>query len=133
MTASHWLRFPDSFTTLGANVFVGWADNFDNSATSFPDPAAMSFGIIDDLRVETAAAPPSTILLTGITLVGNNVEITFTGPAAKVAADFKLQSAGTVNGSYTDDNSATPSDVASGSFKFTTARNGDSRFYKIKL
>jgi len=121
----------NTFATLGPNVFVGWADNFDNNATSFPDPAAMSFGIIDDLRVETIPATP--IKITGIQVLGSNVEVTFTGPAAKVAADFRLQSAGTVNGSYTDDNSATPSDVASGSFKFTTARNGDSRFYKIKL
>jgi hypothetical protein len=122
---------PDSFAPLGPNVFVGWADNFNNSVTSFPNPAAMSFGIIDDLRVETIAATPITI--TGIQIVGGNVEVTFTGPAANVAADFKLQSAGTVNGTYTDDNSATPSNIGSGSFKFTTALSGSSSFYMIKL
>lgn len=122
---------PDSFTTLGPNVFVGWADNFNNSATSFPNPAAMSFGIIDDLRVETVAAAP--IRITGIQIVGGNVEVAFTGPAANVAADFKLQRAGTVNGPYNDDNTATPGNVGSGSFKFTTALSPGNNFYKIKL
>jgi hypothetical protein len=122
---------PDSYASLGPNVFVGWADNFNNSATSFPNPAAMSFGIIDDLRVETIPATPITI--TGIQILGGNVEVTFTGPAANVAADFKLQSAGTVNGTYADDNSATPSNLGSGSFKFTTALSPGNSFYKIKL
>lgn len=122
---------PDSYAPLGPNIFVGWADNFNNSATSFPNPAAMSFGIIDDLRVETIPGTPITI--TGIQIVGGNVEVTFTGPTANVAADFKLQSAGTVTGIYTDDNTATPSDLGSGVFKFTTALGGSSSFYKIKL
>jgi len=122
---------PDSFTTLGPNVFVGWADNFNNTATSFPNPAAMSFGIIDDLRVETIAAAP--IKITGIQIVGGNVEVTFTGPAANVATDFKLQSAGTANGGFTDDNAATLSTLGAGSFKAVTASSPGNRFYKIKL
>lgn len=122
---------PDTFTTLGPNVFVGWADNYNNSTTSFPNPAAMSFGIIDDLRVETIAAAP--IKITGIQLVGGNVEVTFTGPAANVATDFKLQSAVTVNGTYNDDNTATLSTLGAGSFKAVTATSPGNRFYKIKL
>lgn len=124
---------PDSYASLGPNVFVGWADNFANSATSFPNPAEMSFGIIDDFRVETIGAPPAEIHITGITIVGGNVEITFTGPAANAAGDFKLQSAATVNGIYTDDNAATLSAVGAGSFKAVTALSGASHFYKIKL
>ncbi len=125
---------PDSYAlAFGPNIFVGWADNFNNSATSFPNPAAMSFGIIDDLRVETAAAAPITIAITGIAIVGGTVEITFTGPVDKTAADFTLESAATVTGSYGADTGATPSDVGSGTFKFTTPVSGASQFYKIKL
>ncbi|HEX5219433.1 MAG TPA: Calx-beta domain-containing protein [Verrucomicrobiae bacterium] len=124
---------PDSFATLGPNVFVGWADNFNNSATSFPNPAAMSFGIIDDLRVETIGSAPIQIQITGIQIVGGNVEITFSGPTDKVATDFKLQSTATATGTFADDNAATLSDVGAGSFKATTALSGTSHFYKIKL
>jgi len=124
---------PDSYSPLGPNVFVGWVDNFINTATSFPNPAQMSFGIIDDLRIETVAAAPVTITITDIQIVGGNVEVTFTGPAANAAADFKLQSATTVDGTYTDDNSATLSDVGPGSFKATTAVGAGNRFFKIKL
>lgn len=124
---------PDNFAALGPNIFVGWADNFVNGATSSPNPAAMSFGIIDDLRVETVAAAPITITITGIQIVGGNVEVTFSGPTANVAADFKLQSATTVNGSYADDNSASLSDIGPGSFKATTAVGAGNTFFKIKL
>jgi hypothetical protein len=122
---------PDSFAALGPNVFVGWADNFVNGATSFPNPAAMSFGIIDDLRVETIAATPITI--TGIQIVGGNVEVTFTGPVGNVATNFKLQSSATVTGLFTDDNAATLTDLGPGLFKATTATSGSNHFYKIKL
>ena len=124
---------PDSFAPLGPNVFVGWADNFNNSATSFPNPAAMSFGIIDDLRVETVASAPIQIHITGIQIVGGNVEITFTGPSGNVATDFKLQHTASATGAFADDSTATLSNLGTGLFKATTALSGANHFYKIKL
>ncbi|MCO5052628.1 MAG: hypothetical protein M9920_10020 [Verrucomicrobiae bacterium] len=122
---------PDSSTTLGPNLFVGWADNFNNSATSYPNPAEMSFGIIDDLRVETIAAAPIEIHITGIALVGGNVEITFTAPADLSTSQLRLQGAVTVDGSYNTDNSANISQTGPGVFKATTTLSGASHFYRI--
>lgn len=118
---------PADSTPLGTNVFVGYQDLFPG-ASGVP---AMSFALIENFRVETIATAP--IVITGIQIVGANVEIAFTGPAENVAGDFKLQSATTVNGTYTDDNAAILSPVGPGSFKATTALSGASHFYKIKL
>lgn len=116
---------------LSTNVFVGYQDRF---AVTISDAPEMSFGLVDNLRVETfAAAPPAPISITSIKIVGGNVEITFTGPAAAAASAFKLTSAGTVNGNYDEDNSATLESVGAGSFKATTALNGLARFYQIKF
>ena len=114
---------------LSTNVFVGYQDKF--ASGSLSDKPELSFGLVDNLKVETFIS--AVIQVTSIQIVGANVEITFTGPAEKVAADFKLQSATTVTGTYNDDNSATPGNLGSGLFKFTTALSGGSSYYKIKL
>jgi len=71
-----------------------------------------------------------------INIVGGNAEVTFTGPATALPADFKLQSSISVASGYTDDNSANLTQLTAGpfqsSFKATTALSGDKRFYKIK-
>lgn len=118
---------------LSTNVFVGYQDRFSGSISDAPE---MSFGLVDNLRVETYVnAPPvdgTPISITSIKIIGGNVEITFTGPPAALPSAFKLASAGTVTGTYTDDNSATLESLGAGSFKATTALNGAARFYRIK-
>jgi len=114
---------------LSTNVFVGYQDKF--ASGSLSDVPEMSFGLVDNLKVERYVS--AALRITNIAIVGGNVEISFTGPAENVAADFKLQSATTVNGTYADDNGATPSNAGSGSFKFTTTLSPGSSFYKIKL
>lgn len=116
------------------NIFVGIQDRF---AVTISDKPEMSFALVDNLRVESYVAtpptPPASISITTIAIVSGNVEVTFTGPANLTASAFKLQSSGTVNGTYVDDNGATPSDPSPGVFKFSTALNGLNRFYRIKL
>ena len=118
--------------TLSTNVFVGYQDRFAGSVSSQPE---MSFGLVDNLKVETfAAAPPAPISITGIQLqlVGNTVEITFTGPATVAASAFKLQSSATVTGGYADENSATIIELGTGLFKATTSISPGNRFYLIR-
>ena len=119
----------NDLSALSTNIFVGLQDRFAGSLSNEPE---MSFALVDNLRVETLASAPVQIEITGIVLVGGNVEITFTGPAASAATEFKLQSAATVDGTYTDDNAATLSAVAPGQFKATRPVTGSSQFYKIK-
>jgi hypothetical protein len=121
---------PADATALSTNVFVGFEDIFPG-ASGVP---AMSFALVENLRVETYVDAP--IMITSIKTVGGNAEIVFTGPAAALATGFKLQSSPTVNGTYSDDNSASITQLGAGpfqaSFKATTALSGDRRFYKIK-
>jgi len=117
---------------LSTNIFIGYQDIF--SSGSISDVPLMSFGLVDNLRVETysAAAPVTTPVITGINIVGANVEITFTGSAGDTGSSFKLTSSSTVNGSYLNDNSAVLTNPSSGSFKAVTAMSGGTKFYRIK-
>ncbi len=117
---------PADSTPLSTNVFVGFQDLFPGLSGT----PAMSFVLVDNLRVETYLSGP--IIVTDIKIVGSNVEITFTGPAEVSASAFKLQSAATVGGAYSDDNSAVVTPLGSGTFKATTAP-GANHFYRIKL
>ena len=117
---------PADVTPLSTNVFVGFEDLFAGASGNPP----MSFVLIENLRVETFVSAP--IIIADIRIVGASVEVTFSGPAAAVPGDFKLQSSALVNGTYADDNSANISSVGSGLFKATTALNGPARFYRIR-
>src|SRR5204863_80287 len=83
---------PADSTPLGTNVFVGYQDLFAGAAGN----TNMSFALIENFRVETYLSAP--IIITGTKIVGANVEVSFTGPPELLAAAFKLQGAGTVNG-----------------------------------
>jgi hypothetical protein len=87
--------------------------------------------------LDAIAFQPSTttiqIQTTGIRLVGGNVEVTFTAlPAGASASSFKLQKATLITNTFTDDNSATITDLGSGTFRATTAASGAAQFYRIK-
>jgi hypothetical protein len=67
-----------------------------------------------------------------ISSISNNsgvVTVNFTGDASDLPTAFKLVSAGTVNGAYTDTGAVATG--ASGSYSFTTAASGTIRFYQI--
>jgi hypothetical protein len=117
---------PADATPLSTNVFVGFEDLFAGASGN----PAMSFVLIENFRVETFVSAP--IHITNIKIVSPNVEITFSGPATATPADFHLQSSAIVNGTYTDDNSASIIFLGSGLFKATTALNGPTRFYRIR-
>jgi hypothetical protein len=117
-------------SSLSTNVFVGYQDIF--ATGSLSDKPEMSFGLVDNLRVETfSAAPPTTPAITGIQIVGGNVVISFTGAATDSADSFSVVSATDVNGSYSPA-SATMSG-SGGSFQATLPKGGSStQFYRIK-
>jgi hypothetical protein len=118
---------PSAYST---NVFVGIQDRF---AVTISDKPEMSFALVDNLRVESfVATPPTPISITSIVIVGGNVEVTFTGPANLTASAFTLQSSATAGSGY-GDISSTPTDIGPGVFKLSAPRNGDIRFYRIKL
>jgi hypothetical protein len=88
----------------------------------------MSFGLVDNLRVESFVSAP--IRITGIKVVGANIEITFTGPVEAASTAFSLQEAAAVTGSY-GNVSATITGGA-GSFKAVRTLGSTPRFYRIR-
>ena len=117
---------PTSFTTTG-NIFVGYQDQF----ASISDNIALSFGLVDNVRVLDLSAITQPVI-TGISLIngGTQVQINFTGGAADAPSAFTLLSSGTVNGSY----GAAASTITGGSglFQATVSLNGSTRFYRIQ-
>ncbi len=120
----------NTLITLNSNIFVGYQDRFATGNVS--DEPAMSFGLVDNLRVETYVSAP--LAITGIGFNGGNVEITFTGSTSANPGDFKLQSSLTPGSGYGDDNTASiVSNGPAGSFKASTARTGGAKFFRIKF
>jgi hypothetical protein len=112
--------------TLSTNVFVNYYD----TSSGLSPIAALSFGLIDNLRVETLSLPKPTI--TSIKIVGSNVQFDFTGIAADTAASFKIQSSALFAGTFADVSPvASISQLGSGSFRATTPVNGAVRFHRV--
>ena len=70
-------------------------------------------------------------VITNIGVAGGTVTINFTGGASDTPGQFALQSGGTVNGTFADDNTALITG-GGGSFQATTAASGATRFYRIR-
>ena len=90
---------------------------------------------LDDATLYGTAAvgtAPTQPHITGISVVGSNVEITFTAGAGDTISAFKLQGSGVVGSGYGDDNTATITTTGPGHFKATTAMSGAMRFYRIR-
>jgi hypothetical protein len=117
---------PADATPLGTNVFVGFEDIFPGASGA----PAMSFVVVENLRVETYVSAP--IVITSIAVAGGVVSVNFTAPESAAAGDFKLQSSSLVNGTYSDENSAGISQLGAGAFVATNAVSGPTRFFRIK-
>jgi hypothetical protein len=116
--------------SLSTNVFIGYHDEFAGSSGT----PAMSFAIVDNLKVMTYSdAPPTTPSAANITRIavsGGNVQINFTGAITDDASAFTIQSSQTVNGTYS--NTAATITGGAGSFQASLPVNGTTRFYRIK-
>lgn len=97
--------------------------------------------LIDNLKVGTTfaavlpstAAPPTVVpYITGVRVVGAEVQIDFTGDSASAPSSFSLVSATEVVAGITNPVSATMTSLGSGSFRATTAVSGNPRYYRIK-
>jgi hypothetical protein len=117
------LSYTNTTQFTSGNIMLGTCDAYDSIGG--PDGGV----IYDNLRVVQLAAS-SRPVITEIRVIGNNVEITFTGEAADAPSAFGLQEASTVNGAYND----VPATItgSSGNFKATRAITSQAGFYRIK-
>jgi hypothetical protein len=116
------------------NLFVGrmrypWGDDNRNF-----------FGAIDEVQVSAGLVTPSLGQLgylpvapniTGISVVGATVTITFTGAPAALATAYSVVGSATVNGTYSAV-SATVTSLGGGNFQATLPASGSKEFYRIK-
>lgn len=107
------------------NIMLGLVDAYDSIGT---DAAAAV--VFDNVRVVDLTLP--TVILTQVKLVGGNVEIDFTGPAADAPSAFVLQEASVVNGTYADVVPPATITGSGGSYKAVVGAGTSPKFYRIK-
>jgi hypothetical protein len=120
---NHALIFAYTNTTgyTSGNIMLGYTDAYDSIGGS-------GGGVIyANVRVISLARP----LVTKLVPNGSNAEITFTANAGDVPAQFTLQSASLVNGTYAD-TSSTITSLGGGAFKAVKAVAGNQQFYRIR-
>ncbi len=124
------LIFQVTNTTAFTNgtILLGHNDQFD-SIGSFG-----AFVVYDNIRVvslEETPQPPSPITITSIQLADNKAQVRFTSTHG-VPANFSLESADTLKGSFAADAAAVITTVSAGVFQAETPAAGAVRFYRIK-
>ena len=75
--------------------------------------------------------PPAVPNITGIVLANGNVEISFTAATGDAPADFLLQSANQMAGSFADDNTAAITGLGAGQFKAVTTAIEETQYYRL--
>jgi hypothetical protein len=111
---------PSGFTS--GDIMIGHNDQADSIGSR------TNFVIFDNVRVISLD-----FTITSISFVGNTVQIDFDSPLGGQAADFHLQSTGSLLDpiAWDDEDSATITALAQG-FRFALPREGDTRFYRIR-
>jgi hypothetical protein len=115
--------------TLSSNIFLGYFD----TANGLSDNLAMSFALVDNLRVESLASASRPIIRT-IRYNAGAVEIDFSSEASDAAGTFTLVGANAVAGPYNP--VAGASIVAlgggQGQFRASAAAPASAQFYQIR-
>lgn len=110
------------FYTNG-DVFLGYNDQYPSIGS------AQGYAIFDNVRVVQVTTAP--VIITQIKVNNGLVTVNFTGDATDTPSSFQLQSSGSVNGPYADDNSAVISGTG-GVFQASSTVSGTMRFYRIR-
>lgn len=115
---------------FGENVFVGYQDVWAGGSVS--DVPEMSFGLVDNLRVQTLT-PPAAPVITGIQLVngGSQVKITFTAGASDLPGAFSLVGSSTLTGTF-NGVAASITSPAAGQFEALTAVGAGNQFFRVR-
>jgi hypothetical protein len=93
----------------------------------FSQSLASSYVIIDNVRVVRLDG----LKVTSVANAGANIQVEFTLDLNDTADSFRVQSAATVNGAYTD-TAATIVQLTPGTYRATVAKSGNVRFYRIR-
>jgi hypothetical protein len=106
---------------VAGNIMIGYDDAL------FSQSLASSYVIIDNVRVVRLDG----LKVTSVANAGANIQVEFTLDLNDTADSFRVQSAATVNGAYTD-TAATIVQLTPGTYRATVAKSGNVRFYRIR-
>ncbi|HWD18557.1 MAG TPA: LamG-like jellyroll fold domain-containing protein [Verrucomicrobiae bacterium] len=121
------------------NAFIG---RFNYAFNPPNDDPRTFLGMIDEIQISSGLVTPATGQLglvpttvtphiTGITVSGGNVTVTFTGSPSDNASAFALVGSSTVNGNYANLSAAITS-LGSGNFQAVIAQSGATEFYRVR-
>jgi hypothetical protein len=123
------------------NTFIGRFNYPFNPPTDQPrnftgmiDEVQVSSGLVTPATGQLGALATSTVVtphITGISMSGSTMTITFTGASTDVPSAFTVVASSLVAGSYSPV-TATVASTGTGSFQATIAMNGTTQFYRIR-
>jgi hypothetical protein len=128
----------DALTLIGSN------DDFDDelqSQVDFSAVAGVTYWIAVDgydgeegtiVLTWTSGPPAPEVRITGITITGASVQIDFIAAVDDPPEAFELHNSEIVAGGYTQDATASFTQLASGSFRITTTSQGAHHFFRIR-
>jgi hypothetical protein len=108
------------------NIMLGYMDTYNSIG------APENYVVFDNVRVVQLSAPPAPPSFQAVQVVGDNVQLDFSGDAGDAPTAFTLESSATVHEGYAPDNAATIQQLGPGSFRAVTAVDGPNRFYRVK-
>jgi hypothetical protein len=112
---------------ISTNIFVGF---FDINAGQ-PTVQDMSFGLVDNVRVETlAASPTGELKVTSIKRDGQNIVIDFTIPSNLTS--FAIEGSATVNAGYATEAAAQIATISATERRATIPLAAGNRFFRVR-
>ena len=120
-----------AITFGGGNILFMFSDINLGSSTD-PDSPSVAFGLVDNVRVEAlSTVAPEPAQITGIRIEGGNAKLTFTAKNA-APADFTVEGAEAVNGTFGAEAGATITSVGADQFEATLPASAAQRFFRIR-
>lgn len=129
---------PQMFVVTAATSLEGQFSTVQNAVISLVGPGLFKAtfpqsGTIQFYEVQRSSTPPPQApQITSLTLSAGKVVIAFTGSTSDSASAFKLLSAATPGGTYSEVSGALIELISAGSFRATASTNGPVQFYRIQ-
>jgi hypothetical protein len=128
------LTHANTTTSTHGTVMLGYNDAY-NSGPATPDAIRGGFVIYDNVRVVRlggGTAAEVRVLTSTLSRTGNTVQFDFTAGAGEPTTAFKVYSATSVTGPYTEDGTATITAQAGSTYRATATATDTMRFYQIR-
>lgn len=124
------LSYTNSTSSTHGTIMLGYDDSYNSIGSG-----GGGFIIYDNVRVVSLGSGPAdeVRILTGtLSRTGNTIQFDFTAGAGEPTTAFKLYSATSVTGPYSEDNTATITALGGSNYRATATATDTMRFYQIR-